>query len=233
MSVTVGVGAKYFAITARARSNCSNRWGRHVTIHSLQITVRYFFTFVLSGNLGECTPLIGVIVVASLAFVGTMFDNFFAFAAQLVVTKRERFRRVSWAQALAMTNHCHNFECGRIVTFADPRSLDWRVMPRALRLRGARVVNTDSCRAKQFRRGSVTTFAITMALGGDNIAVWTPIFRSNSLGYAFLTVATFLGWELIFLFQRSATRRASPRRHVGERARAVNHARGLRLRLAY
>ncbi|MGC8510311.1 MAG: hypothetical protein ACP5PB_05495, partial [Acidimicrobiales bacterium] len=39
-----------------------------------------------------------VALIASLAYVGTMFDNFFAFAAQLVVTERSRFRRVSWAQ---------------------------------------------------------------------------------------------------------------------------------------
>ena len=35
----------------------------------------------------------GVVVVASLAFLGTMFDNFFAFAAQLVITDRRRYRR--------------------------------------------------------------------------------------------------------------------------------------------
>ena len=46
--------------------------------------------------------LVAVVIVASLAFVGTMFDNFFAFAAQLLVTNRERYRRVSWAQALAV-----------------------------------------------------------------------------------------------------------------------------------
>lgn len=44
----------------------------------------------------------GVVVVASLAFCGTMFDNFFAFAAQLVVTERRKYRRVGWAQALGV-----------------------------------------------------------------------------------------------------------------------------------
>ena len=46
--------------------------------------------------------LLGVIVVATLAFIGTMFDNFFAFAAQLALTERSRFTRVSAAQALGV-----------------------------------------------------------------------------------------------------------------------------------
>ena len=46
--------------------------------------------------------ILSVIVVAVLAFVGTMFDNFFAFAAQLIVTETNRVRRVSYAQALGV-----------------------------------------------------------------------------------------------------------------------------------
>ena len=43
-----------------------------------------------------------VVIVSSLAFVATMFDNFFAFAAQLIVTDHEKFRRVAWAQGIAV-----------------------------------------------------------------------------------------------------------------------------------
>jgi hypothetical protein len=46
--------------------------------------------------------ILGVVLVASFAFVGTMFDNYFAFAAQLVVTEPTRYRRVGWAHALAI-----------------------------------------------------------------------------------------------------------------------------------
>ena len=42
--------------------------------------------------------LSGDVLVAALAYVATMFDNYFAFAAQLVVTPPERHRRVAWAQ---------------------------------------------------------------------------------------------------------------------------------------
>ena len=44
--------------------------------------------------------VLGVIVVSSLAFVGTMIDNFFAFAAQLSLTNRVRFQRVSIARCV-------------------------------------------------------------------------------------------------------------------------------------
>jgi len=46
--------------------------------------------------------ILSVIVVAILAFAGTMFDNFFAFSAQLIVTEEKRVRRVSYAQALGV-----------------------------------------------------------------------------------------------------------------------------------
>jgi hypothetical protein len=48
--------------------------------------------------------ILGVVVVAALAFIGTMVDNYFAFAAQLVATDRSKFHRVSSAQALAVAS---------------------------------------------------------------------------------------------------------------------------------
>ena len=58
--------------------------------------------------------ILSVIVVAILAFLGTMFDNFFAFSAQLIVTDETRVRRVSYAQALgAATLHADSPAVGR------------------------------------------------------------------------------------------------------------------------
>jgi cadmium resistance protein CadD (predicted permease) len=52
---------------------------------------------------------------------------------------------------------------------------------------------------EQYKRGSVTTFAITLALGGDNLAVWIPLPRANGLAHGLVTAAIFVGLEVIFL----------------------------------
>jgi cadmium resistance protein CadD (predicted permease) len=143
--------------------------------------------------------ILGVVLVASFAFLGTMFDNFFAFAAQLVVTEPTRFRRVGWAHALAIAT---------IVVLASglgsllaPIPLRWIgllcVAPFAFAWHSWRHRSTAR---EQFRRGSVTTFALTMGLGGDNLAVWIPLFRANGFAHASLTVVTFALWEIVFLF---------------------------------
>ena len=37
-------------------------------------------------------------------------------------------------------------------------------------------------RHEQYRRGALTTFIVTMALGGDNLAVWIPLLRARGAG---------------------------------------------------
>src|ERR1019366_5089559 len=53
---------------------------------------------------------------------------------------------------------------------------------------------------EQFRRGSVTTFALTIGRGGDSLAVWIPLIRANDLAHASLSIATLTLWEMAFLF---------------------------------
>ena len=153
----------------------------------------------------------GVVLFASFAFVGTMFDNFFAFAAQLVVTDRARFRRVSWAQVVGVA---------ALVTIAAGAGTLLDVVP--VRWVGLLCVapfafawhawRHRTAPREQFRRGAVTTFALTLALGGDNLAVWIPLLRSVGTGHALVTVATFALWDLLFLV--SAQRLASHPRVV-------------------
>jgi cadmium resistance protein CadD (predicted permease) len=52
---------------------------------------------------------------------------------------------------------------------------------------------------EQYRRGGITTFAITLALGGDNLAVWIPLLRANSLPHGLIVGAVFAGLEAVFL----------------------------------
>ncbi|MDE3064953.1 MAG: cadmium resistance transporter [Acidobacteriota bacterium] len=143
--------------------------------------------------------VLAVVAVASLAFVGTMFDNYFAFAAQLVVTERSRFRRVSWAQALGVASLV--LVAGATGSLLAPIPLRWvgllAVAPWALAAHAWRH-RADEPRAA-FRRGALTTFAVTLALGGDNLAVWIPLLRARGVGAGALTVGVFALWEVLFV----------------------------------
>lgn len=139
-----------------------------------------------------------VIVVSSLAFVGTMFDNFFAFAAQLIVTDHEKYRRVSWAQGLGVLLLVAL--AGGIGALLAPVPLRWIgllcIAPFSFALYAWRHRHTPR---EQHKRGSLTTLLVTVALGGDNIAVWIPLLRANGVAKAIVTVAIFALWEAIFL----------------------------------
>ncbi|MGD1013917.1 MAG: cadmium resistance transporter [Acidimicrobiales bacterium] len=143
--------------------------------------------------------VIGVVVVGSLAFVGTMLDNFFAFAAQLSLTDRSRFSRVSIAHALAVGLLL--LVAAGVGTLLTAIPLRWIgllcVAPFAL----AAHAWTQRRRPanEQFRRGALTTFTLCVALGGDNIAVWIPLLRANGSWHEVLVLIVFALWELLFI----------------------------------
>jgi cadmium resistance protein CadD (predicted permease) len=62
----------------------------------------------------------------------------------------------------------------------------------------------DSPDREQFKRGAVTTFALTIALGGDNLAVWIPLLRANSAFHAIITILIFAIWEILFISSAQA-----------------------------
>jgi cadmium resistance protein CadD (predicted permease) len=143
--------------------------------------------------------ILSVVIVAILAFVGTMFDNFFAFAAQLLVTEERRVRRVSYAQALGVATLL--VLAGGIGSLLEPIPLPWVgvlcVAPWALAWYAWR--KRDRPPGEVFRRGALTTFAMTLALGGDNLAVWIPLLRADGVAHAFVTVIIFAVMELLFI----------------------------------
>jgi cadmium resistance protein CadD (predicted permease) len=150
--------------------------------------------------------ILGVVGVATLAYVGTMVDNFFAFAAQLVVTERERFRRVSWAQALGVATM--TAFAGGLGSLLAPIPLRWiGVLSIAPFWFAWHSWRRRAAPRQQFRRGALTTYVLTFALGGDNLAVWIPLLRANGVALAFVTIATFALLEVVFLLsaQRLAT----------------------------
>jgi cadmium resistance protein CadD (predicted permease) len=142
--------------------------------------------------------ILGVVLVSFAAFFGTMIDNFFAFAAQLTVTERSRYRRVSWAHVYGVATLI--LLSGALGSILAPIPLRWigvlAIAPFAFAVHSWR---HRSSPRQQFRRGGITTFAITVSLGGDNLAVWIPLFRANGVGHAFYSVATFGVLEIVFL----------------------------------
>ncbi len=143
--------------------------------------------------------ILSVIVLAALAYVGTMFDNFFAFAAQLLVTDPKRAKRVSWAQALGVAALI--VIAGAIGSLLAPIPLPWIgilcLAPWALALHAWR--QRDRPPGETYRRGAITTFVMTLALGGDNLAVWIPLLRANGVLHAIISVCVFAGLEFLFL----------------------------------
>jgi cadmium resistance protein CadD (predicted permease) len=143
--------------------------------------------------------ILSVIIVAILAFLGTMFDNLFAFAAQLIVTEKKHFRRVSYAQALGVVTLL--VLAGGIGSLLTPIPLPWIgllcLAPWALAWHAWRHRSTPP--SEVFRRGAITTFVMTLALGGDNIAVWVPLLRADGFFHSLISVAIFAVMELLFL----------------------------------
>ena len=130
------------------------------------------------------------IAIGAVAFLGTMIDNFFAFAAQLVLTDPKRFRRVSYAHVVGvLVLIIGSAAVGSALNFI---SLKWigilAVAPLALAWHGWR---HRSELAPQ-RRGATTTFLITVGLGGDNIAIWIPILRAQGVLRGITVAATIL-----------------------------------------
>jgi len=113
------------------------------------------------------------------AFLGTMIDNFFAFAAQLLLTEPKRFRRVSYAHVIGvLVLIIGSAAVGSALNFI---ALKWigilAVAPLALAWHGWRNRNELAPQ----RRGATTTFLVTVGLGGDNIAIWIPILRAQGV----------------------------------------------------
>ncbi len=150
-----------------------------------------------------------VVVISSLAFLGTMFDNFFAFSARLIITAHEKYRRLYWAQGLGVAALVAL--TASIGTILAPVPLRWVgllcVAPFSFALYAWRHRATPH---ELHKRGSLTTFVSTLALGGDNIAVWIPLLRANGATRAITTIAVFAFWEAVFLFGAQRLARHPP-----------------------
>ena len=144
-------------------------------------------------------PLLALILLGSFAYVGTMIDNLFAFAAQLTLTPRELFSRVTSAQSTGVvTLFVLAAAVGSTLAVVPLRWVGLlAIAPWALAWRSWRHRRDESRESP--RRGSITTFLITIGLGGDNLAVWIPLLRANGPLRDVALGVVFVLWQLLFV----------------------------------
>jgi cadmium resistance protein CadD (predicted permease) len=140
-----------------------------------------------------------LLFVGSLAFFATMVDNLFAFAAQLALTPRERFAVVSASQSMGVAVLA-GLAVG-VGTSLDVVPLRWvsvlALAPWGLAWHQWRQRDVEG--VASVRRGVVTTFVVTIALGGDNLAVWIPLLRANGAWHEVELLVVFALWQSIFV----------------------------------
>ncbi len=140
-----------------------------------------------------------LILVGSFAYFATMIDNFFAFAAQLTLTPRNRFSAVTMSQSAAVmvlvglaagvgsTLGVIPVRWVGILALA-PWTLAWHNWRRR-----------HDAMGESARRGIITTFLMTIGLGGDNLAVWIPLLRASGLIREFAICLIFAIWQVLFV----------------------------------
>ena len=143
--------------------------------------------------------LLALILVGSIAYVGTVIDNLFAFAAQLTLTPRERFSIVTVAQSTGIVALVGL--AAAVGSSLDVLPVRWvgllALAPWALAWRNWRHRREEVMESP--RRGALTTFLITLGLGGDNLAVWIPLLRANGLAHELALCAIFAVWQGLFV----------------------------------
>lgn len=140
-----------------------------------------------------------LILLGSFAYIATMIDNLFAFAAQLTLTPRDRFALVVVAQSTGVVVLVGLATA--VGSSLNVLPVRWvgllAVAPWALAWRNWRARHHEV--DKSARRGTLTTFLITLGLGGDNLAVWIPLLRASGPARGFALCAIFAFWQVLFV----------------------------------
>jgi cadmium resistance protein CadD (predicted permease) len=153
----------------------------------------------LHSSVGAVRSILALILLGSFAYIGTMIDNLFAFAAQLTLTPRGHFSLVTVAQSAGVVVLVGL--AAAVGSSLDVLPVRWvgllAVAPWALAWRNWRHRRDEV--GASVRRGAITTFLITPGLGGDNLAVWIPLLRSSGLVREFALCAIFASWQVLFI----------------------------------
>jgi len=194
---------------------CRRRW-RHVVRHCILLR-------------DDDTPLTGFAVYCDAvhwlwlnlalgagAFAATMIDNFVALAAQLTVTPVDRHRHLAYAQfAALMSIVALSLLVGGVLN-AIPLRLVGLLAVAPLGYAWSKWSRRHQPDIEHPRRGIITTALVTLALSGDNIAVWSALFRSSGVGGGLVHIVSYavldalgLGLTLVVARHRAVVNVAS------------------------
>jgi cadmium resistance protein CadD (predicted permease) len=127
-----------------------------------------------------------------------MADNFVALTAQLSITERTKHDHVGLGHFLGVVVLVAISALVASALASVP--LGWvgilAIAPAALGVHAWRTRRRPPHTAK---RGMVTTFVVTVALGGDNLAVWIPLLRAAGASGGAITIAVFLALDVIMV----------------------------------
>lgn len=133
------------------------------------------------------------------AFIATMVDNFVALAAQLTVTPVERHRHLAYAQfAALMSIVALSLLVGGVLN-AVPLRLVGVLAIAPLAYAWSKWTRRHHPVAEHPRRGILTTALVTLALSGDNIAVWSALFRSAGVAGGIVQVISYGACDVLGL----------------------------------
>jgi len=140
--------------------------------------------------------IVGIVAIATIAFFGTMIDNLLAFAAQLSVAPPAQVRRLALAQSasvaallgmsLLLGTALRDLPRAWIAIFA---AVPWFIAWRSVRAGETSAPTTTSTAG--------AAFFISLSLGADNVAVWSPLMRSGTVRATVLFLATCACWNVI------------------------------------
>jgi len=125
------------------------------------------------------------------AFAATMIDNFVALAAQLTVTPVDRHRHLAYAQfAALMSIVALSLLVGGVLN-AIPLRLVGLLAFAPLGYAWSKWSRRHQPDIEHPRRGIITTALVTLALSGDNIAVWSALFRSTGVSGGLVQILSY------------------------------------------
>ena len=142
--------------------------------------------------------VVATLLVAVAAFFGTMTDNFVAFSAQLAITPAAKHRRASVG---------HFVGVGVLVilsagagTALSEFPVRWvGILALAPALLAVHAWRTRHDANRSVARGTVATGLVTIAFGGDNLAVWIPLLRANGVLGGTLIAGVFVLLDLVLI----------------------------------
>jgi cadmium resistance protein CadD (predicted permease) len=150
------------------------------------------------------------------AFAATMIDNFVALAAQFTVTPLDRHRHLAYAQfAALMSIVALSLLVGGVLN-AIPLRLVGLLAVAPLGYAWSKWSRRHQPDIEHPRRGIITTALVTLALSGDNIAVWSALFRSSGVSGGLVQILSYavldalgLGLTLVVARHRAVVNVAS------------------------